>query len=45
VIAGKDPQLDKAIEVVLKDLEKNPPKAAKRPQFPVRVQKEPVDQK
>ena len=40
VIAGKDPQLEKAIEVVLKELEKNPPKAAKRPRYPVRVKKE-----
>jgi tricorn protease len=40
VIAGKDPQLEKAIEVVLKELEKNPPKAAKRPPYPVRAKKE-----
>jgi tricorn protease len=45
VIAGKDPQLDKAIEVVLKELEKSPPKAAKRPSFPVRVKKESFDRK
>jgi tricorn protease len=38
VAAGKDPQLDKAIEVVLKALDKNPPpKALKPPTFPVRV--------
>ena len=38
VAAGKDPQLDRAIEVVLSELEKNPPpKAPVRPPFPVRV--------
>jgi tricorn protease len=37
VIAGKDPQLEKAIEVVLKQLEANPPKDYKKPPFPVRV--------
>jgi tricorn protease len=39
VIAGKDPQLEKAIEIVLKELEKNPPKELKRPPFPNRVEK------
>ncbi len=39
VIAGKDPQLDKAIEIVLRELEKNPPSQPKRPPFPVRVPK------
>jgi tricorn protease len=39
VIAGKDPQLDKAIEIVLKELEQHPPAEMKRPPFPVRVQK------
>ena len=39
VIAGKDPQLDKAIEIALKQLEKNPPPQMKRPAFPVRVKK------
>jgi tricorn protease len=39
VIAGRDPQLDKAIEVVLEELEKNPPKAYVRPPFPVRARK------
>jgi tricorn protease len=39
VIAGKDPQLEKAIEVVMKALEKNPPVRLKRPAFPVRVRK------
>ena len=37
VIAGKDPQLDKAIEIVLAELKKNPPEEMKRPPFPVRV--------
>jgi tricorn protease len=38
VAAGKDPQLDRAIEVVLEALGKNPPPSApRRPPFPVRV--------
>jgi len=36
VIAGRDPQLEKAIEVVMAALEKNPPKTPKRPPFPIR---------
>jgi tricorn protease len=36
VIAGRDPQLEKAIEIVLEQLKKNPPTAPKRPPFPVR---------
>jgi len=39
VIAGRDPQLDRAIEIVLKELERDPPRELKRPPFPVRVQK------
>jgi tricorn protease len=39
VIAGKDPQLDKAIELVLQELEKDPPKPLKKPDYPVRVKK------
>jgi tricorn protease len=39
VIAGRDPQLDKAIEVVLKQLEANPLAAPKRPPYPVRAGK------
>ncbi len=31
---GHDPQLEKAIEVVLTELKKNPPKPTKRPPFP-----------
>ncbi|MBQ0735734.1 S41 family peptidase [Aquimarina celericrescens] len=37
VIKGRDPQLEKAIEVVLKELEKNPPKEPKRPPYPKRA--------
>ncbi len=36
VIAGRDPQLEKAIEIVMDQLKKNPPAAPKRPPFPVR---------
>jgi tricorn protease len=43
VIAGRDPQLDKAIEIALKELEKNPPKTPKRPPFPVRVRRVEAD--
>jgi tricorn protease len=37
VIAGRDPQLEKAIQVVLEELKKNPPQTLKRPPFPVRA--------
>ncbi len=38
VAAGKDPQLDRAIDVVLAELEKSPPaRPPARPPFPVRV--------
>jgi tricorn protease len=37
VIAGHDPQLEKAIEVVMKELEKNPPAKSKRPPYPDRA--------
>lgn len=36
VIAGKDPQLEKAIAIVLDELRKNPPQKPKRPPMPVR---------
>jgi tricorn protease len=36
VIAGRDPQLEKAIEVVMAELKKNPPAKAVRPPYPVR---------
>ncbi|MBN2437636.1 MAG: PDZ domain-containing protein, partial [Deltaproteobacteria bacterium] len=39
VIAGKDPQLEKAIEVALRQLDANPVKKSKRPPYPVRVRK------
>jgi tricorn protease len=40
VAAGKDPQLDRAIEVIMSELEKNPPpKPPARPPFPIRVRK------
>lgn len=39
VIAGKDPQLDKAIEIVLQQLAENPPKDFKKPPYPIRVRK------
>ncbi len=37
LIKGKDPQLEKAIEIIMKELEENPPKEYKRPEYPVRV--------
>ena len=37
VIAGRDPQLEKAIEIALKQLAEAPPARPKRPPFPVRV--------
>jgi len=37
VIKGKDPQLEKAIEIALKELEKNPPVEPKRPPYPKKV--------
>ncbi len=39
VIAGHDPQLEKAIEIVMNELKTNPPKLLKRPAFPVRVRR------
>jgi len=39
VNAGHDPQLEKAIEVVLDALEENPPPKLERPPFPVRVRR------
>ncbi|MDO8952837.1 MAG: PDZ domain-containing protein [Draconibacterium sp.] len=39
VIKGKDPQLEKAIEVALEQLKKNPPAKEERPAYPVRVRK------
>ncbi|RLD78606.1 MAG: peptidase S41, partial [Bacteroidetes bacterium] len=39
VIKGNDPQLEKAIEIILKELEKNPQKDPVRPSYPKRVRK------
>jgi tricorn protease len=39
VISGKDPQLEKAIEVALEQLQKNPVEKPVRPDYPVRVRK------
>lgn len=39
VIAGHDPQLEKAIEIVLKQLEENPPHQYQKPAYPIRVRK------
>ena len=40
VIAGRDPQLEKAIEVVLSELEKSAQRSSARPDYPVRVRRE-----
>jgi tricorn protease len=37
VIAGRDPQLEKAIEIVLRQLQESPPESPKRPPYPRRV--------
>jgi tricorn protease len=37
VIAGKDPQLEKAIEIVLKELESSPVHKPKKPEYPKRA--------
>jgi tricorn protease len=39
VISGRDPQLEKAIEVILNMLEQQPPPRHVRPPFPVRVRR------
>jgi len=39
VINGHDPQLEKAIEVILNELEENPPVKPERPPYPVKVRK------
>jgi tricorn protease len=41
VIAGRDPQLEKAIEIVLAELAKSPPVTPKRPPFPQRARPTP----
>ncbi len=40
VIKGHDPQLEKAIEVILEQLEENPPEEPVRPPYPVRVRED-----
>ena len=37
VIAGRDPQLEKAIEIALEQLKENPPHEHKKPDFPIRA--------
>lgn len=39
VIKGRDPQLEKAIQIVMDQLKANPPKQMKTPAYPVRVRK------
>jgi tricorn protease len=39
VIAGRDPQLERAIQVIMEELKKNPPSEPKRPPYPVRIRK------
>ncbi|MFS4417104.1 S41 family peptidase [Maribacter sp. 2307ULW6-5] len=43
VVSGRDPQLEKAIEIVQRQLRDHPPKEMKRPAYPVRVQKKDQD--
>lgn len=37
VIKGQDPQLEKALEIVLRQLKENPPKDMKRPPYPIKT--------
>jgi tricorn protease len=37
LVAGRDAQLEKAIEIVLEELKKNPPVKPQRPPYPIRV--------
>jgi tricorn protease len=39
VIAGRDPQLERAIQVVMDELKANPPAKPKRPAYPIRVKR------
>ncbi len=39
MIEGKDPQLDRAIKEIMKELKKNPVKKPKRPPFPIKFRK------
>jgi len=42
VIAGKDPQLERAIAVAMEELKKSPPKTPKRPPYPNKTQARPT---
>jgi len=37
IIAGRDPQLERAIQIALDDLKKTPPVKPKRPPYPIKV--------
>jgi tricorn protease len=39
IVAGRDPQLEKAIELVLAELERHPPAPVQRPPYPVRARR------
>lgn len=39
VIAGRDPQLERAIEMLLEELERDPPVEPTRPPYPIRVRR------
>jgi tricorn protease len=39
IIAGRDPQLEKAIEVILAELEANPPTGPRKPPYPIRARR------
>jgi tricorn protease len=39
VAAGRDPQLERAIQEVLQMLRENPPEEPQRPPFPIRVRR------
>src|SRR5213078_1463212 len=41
VIAGRDPQLERAIQVALEELKKSPPASSKRPAFPIKAAAKP----
>jgi tricorn protease len=41
VINGHDPQLEKAIQVVMEELKKNPPRPPQRPPYPERNKVQP----
>jgi tricorn protease len=37
LIKGRDPQLERAIQLIMEELNKNPPHTPKRPTYPVKV--------